>query len=176
MHEDKSKEGFRLKLTQYLESNKCRKTPERYAIADIVYDTVKNFNAEYILGEVRKKGVFISLATVYNTLSLMASAGMVRRINVNGKYCYGKGTDAPSYIHLYCTECGKIKDVKDTQLPEITMTKRFGKFSASYAVVTIYGLCSSCSRAKRKAELKANILARERKIQENKKKKNNIGK
>lgn len=171
MHEDKSKEGFLLKLTQYLESNRCRKTPERYAIADIVYDTVKNFDAEYIFEEMRKKGIFVSLATVYNTLSLMASANMVRRINVNGKYSYERGIDPPSYIHLYCTGCGKVKEVKDTQLPEITMTKRFGKFSASYAVVTIYGLCSSCSRAKRKAELKASILAREKKIQENKKKK-----
>lgn len=176
MHEDKSKEGFRLKLTQFLENNRCRKTPERFAIADIVYDTVKRFDAEYIFDEVRKKGLFISLATVYNTLSLMTSANMIRRININGKYCYERGIEPPSYIHLYCTECGKVKDVKDPQLSDKATAKRYGKFSVSYAAVTLYGLCSSCSRAKRKAELKANILAREKKMQENKKKKNNIRK
>lgn len=164
MHEDKSKEGFCLKLTCYLKSNRFRKTPERYAIADIVYDTSGNFDAEYIYREVRNRGMFISLATVYNTLALMTSAKMIRRINVNGKFCYEKGTAAYSYIHLYCTQCGKTKEVKDAQLPEIAPTRRFGKFSASYAVVTIYGLCSSCSRAKRKAELKANILEREKKM------------
>ena len=114
MHEDKSKEGFRLKLTQYLESNKCRKTPERYAIADIVYDTVKNFDAEYILGEVRKKGVFISLATVYNTLSLMASAGMVRRINVNGKYSIAGNNDDEAFWEIFRFICRRY-DIRIVQ-------------------------------------------------------------
>lgn len=171
MHEDKTKEGFRLKLTQYLESSRCRKTPERYTIADIVYDAARSFDAEYVFEEARTRGITVSLATVYNTLALMISANMIRRINVNGRSCYEKDTAPSSYIHLCCTECGKVKDVKNAQLPELAAAKRFGKFSASYASVTIYGLCSSCVRAKRRAELKANILAREKRIQENRKKK-----
>ena len=78
MSEDKSKESLIIKFNQYLEENKLRKTPERYFVLDVVCETSKKFDAEYLLNEVLSRGTRISRATVYNTLSALIEAQILR--------------------------------------------------------------------------------------------------
>lgn len=169
MSEDKSKDGFKLKFTQYLDAHKQRKTPERYAVLNIVYDTVRHFDTDYIYDEMQKNGFRISRATVYNTLDLLVQSLFIRRLKLGNKTYYERSSNSQAHVHLICTQCGKIKDAKDTQLVDDISVKRYGKFSTSYCTVSIYGLCSSCTLAKRKAKLKANLIAKEKKVLESKK-------
>ena len=44
--DSKIKERVKAVLTEYLVANKCRKTPERYAILDAIYDQRGQFTLE----------------------------------------------------------------------------------------------------------------------------------
>lgn len=169
MSEDKSKETLIIKFNQYLEENKLRKTPERYFVLDVVAETSKKFDAEYVLNEVLSRGTRISRATVYNTLSTLIDAQILREHEIEGKKYFEKAPLSQMYIRLICTKCGKIKDVKDTETISAVNSKKYGKFLTSYSTIAIYGLCSSCVNAKRKATLKAKLIAKENSL-ENKKK------
>ena len=169
MSEDKSKETLIIKFNQYLEENKLRKTPERYFVLDVVAETSKKFDAEFVLNEVLSKGTRISRATVYNTLSTLIDAQILREHEIEGKKYFEKVPLSQMYIRLICTKCGKIKDVKDSDTISAVNSKKYGKFLTSYSTIAIYGLCSSCVNAKRKATLKAKLIAKENSL-ENKKK------
>lgn len=169
MSEDKNKESLRIKLNQYLEENKQRKTQERYFILDIISDTSKKFDAEYVLNETIDRGIRISRATVYNTLSTFVDAQILREHEIDGKKFFERTPLSQIYIRLICTKCGKIKDIKDVDTINFVNGKKHGKFLTSYSTVAIYGLCSSCVNAERKAKLKAKLIAKEKNL-ENKKK------
>ena len=44
--DDNTLQRARLTLTSYLEENKCRKTPERYAILEAIYGMTGHFTLE----------------------------------------------------------------------------------------------------------------------------------
>lgn len=169
MSEDKNKESLRIRFNQYLEENKLRKTPERFFVLDAVSETSKKFDAEYVLNDVLSKGIRISRATVYNTLSTLVDAQILREHEIEGKKYFERSPLSQIYIRLICTKCGKIKDVKDADTINLVNSKKYGKFSTSYSSIAIYGLCSSCVNAERKAKLKAKLIAKEKSL-ENKKK------
>lgn len=59
-------------LTNYLEMNNHRKTPERYAILDAVYDINGHFTLEELSDKLAEENKFpVSRATLYNTLKAL---------------------------------------------------------------------------------------------------------
>lgn len=169
MSDEKNRDSLRAKLNQYIEENKHRKTPERYFIVDIVAETTKRFDAEFISNELDKKGIRVSRCTVYNTLSLMVDAQILREHEIEGKKFFERTPLSQTYVRLICTQCGKVKDSKDCDLITLVNSRKFGRFSTSYSTVVVYGLCSSCVNAKRKATLKAKLIAKENKLESKKK-------
>lgn len=67
-------------LTNYLEMNNHRKTPERYAILDAVYDINGHFTLEELSDKLAEENKFpVSRATLYNTLKLFMELRLVIR-------------------------------------------------------------------------------------------------
>ena len=65
------KETVKSILTNYLELNKNRKTPERYTILDAVYTMEGHFSLEELGDKLSNDYNFpVSRATLYNTLKL----------------------------------------------------------------------------------------------------------
>ena len=154
MSEDKSKESLRIKFNQYLEENKLRKTTERYFVLDVISETSKKIDAEYVYSEVLSRGNRISRATVYNTLSALVEAQILREHEIEGKKYFEKAPLAQVYVRLICTKCGKIKDVKDAETISTVNSKKYGRFLTSYSTIAIYGLCSKCNRTQKRRRQK----------------------
>ena len=59
-------------LTEYLQKNGHRKTPERYAILDTIYSIKGHFDIDMLYSYMAEKEKFrVSRATLYNTIILL---------------------------------------------------------------------------------------------------------
>lgn len=150
MTDDKAKIAAIATFTQYMINHKLRKTPERFAILEAVFDMSSHFNIDTLHSLVDAENYHVSRATVYNTIELLIDAGLVRRHTFGSQSPqYEKIAGFSKHYHLVCTHCGKIKEIKDSEIDELLNTKRFGKFHPAYLDLNIYGLCASCVRKTR---------------------------
>lgn len=156
MIEEKSKIIARNKLTLYLESKKLRKTPERYAILDKVFSCNTHFDIMALYKKMEEASYHVSRATIYNTMDLLTECGLVRKHQFGNQQAqYEKVCDTTNHHHLICTECGKIKEVKDSEFIKYMNTIKYPSFSTSYFMLYVYGICNSCARKlKKKSNLK----------------------
>jgi Fur family ferric uptake transcriptional regulator len=149
--EDKSVLVARAKLSEYLDSKKLRKTPERFAILDVVFSHNDHFGVETIFAEMEENSYHVSRSTVYNTMELFCDCGIVRKHQFGTqKALYEKVVSSGNHHHLICTECGKIKEMKDSELMRYISMRKYGTFTASYVSLYVYGICSTCARKQRR--------------------------
>ena len=132
-------------LDSYLETNRHRKTPERYAILNAVYSIDGHFTLDELGERLAEEYRFpVSRATLYNTLRLFMELRLVIRHRFVGSTRYEACLGQDSHCHQICTVCGKVTEVRS---PEITRAidamhlKRFRKDGYS---LYVYGICSTC--------------------------------
>ena len=76
--EENIKDTVKQILTEYLQKNGHRKTPERYAILDTIYSIKGHFDVDELYSYMAEKEKFrVSRATLYNTIILLIDAGLV---------------------------------------------------------------------------------------------------
>ena len=76
MKEEYSFEGIKEVFTEYLKKKEHRKTPERYAILEHIYQHEGHFDAELLYNAMQKE-YRVSLATIYNTLDLLLDCSLI---------------------------------------------------------------------------------------------------
>ena len=70
--EENIKDTVKQILTEYLQKNGHRKTPERYAILDTIYSIKGHFDVDELYSYMAEKEKFrVSRATLYNTIILL---------------------------------------------------------------------------------------------------------
>lgn len=132
-------------LTNYLEINNHRKTPERYAILKGVYSMNGHFTLDELgekMSEVYKFPV--SRATLYNTLNLFMEIRLVIRHRFQGATKYEACYEDESHCHQICTMCGKVTEVKAPEIADAIDQLRLKRFRKDGFSLYIYGICSNC--------------------------------
>jgi Fur family peroxide stress response transcriptional regulator len=125
------------------------KTPQRKTIINYLKDNTSHPTAREIYHAVSQKNGMISLATVYNTLSLMKKNGIIRELAIANFDQKRYDPKVEAHAHLICSNCGEIVDV---QLPlhiGIPDEHRQG-FLIKDREINFYGLCPVCTEKDKK--------------------------
>ncbi len=87
-----------------------RPTAQRLRIATLLLAEPQHLSAEQILANLRSRGARVSKATVYNTLNLFASHGLIRQLSVDGaRAWFDSNIDA--HYHFHDVSSGALIDV-----------------------------------------------------------------
>lgn len=138
----------RRKLMEYLHMNKLRNTQERVVLLDSIYSSDQLVTAEglsHIMLE--EYPLRISRATVYNSLGLFESAGLVRKVFLNGQVFYERTDLKSGTIRLICRCCGKVNEIHNDKLRLLIEDMRTVRFTMSGWQLGLFGLCSKCNNA-----------------------------
>jgi len=150
---NKVREIVKQKFTEYLTANKCRKTPERYAILDLIYAEPQHFNMDDLYRMMKEKNFRVSRATLYNTIQLLLNCQLVLKHQFgNTLSVYERAYNNDFHHHLICTECHKVREYKDAKLKLIIRNKKVKQFTPAHYSLYIYGLCNICSRKLKKEQ------------------------
>lgn len=149
--EESIKDKVRQILTEYLQANGHRKTPERYAILDTIYSIKGHFNIETLYHYMETEGNFrVSRATLYNTIVLLIDANLVIKHQFGNSSQFERAYRNETHHHMICTECGQVAEFQDSALKGAIGSTKLKRFTASHYSLYIYGICSKCAKAKNK--------------------------
>lgn len=110
-----------------------------------IYSTIthstQHMTADEIFLELRKNGVKMSLATVYNNLNKLFHEGHIEKVSIEG---YPDRYDRiHRHDHLICKKCGKLTDISLEDLTE-KLRQQVDVDIISYDLKVNY-LCKDCS-------------------------------
>ena len=132
-------------LTNYLEINNHRKTPERYAILKGVYSMNGHFTLDELSQRLSEDERFpVSRATLYNTLNLFMELRLVIRHRFQGSTMYEACYEGDSHCHQICTVCGRVTEIQAPEITEAINQLRLKRFRKDGYTLYIYGICSTC--------------------------------
>ena len=97
-------------LVKQLEASGIYPTPQRVKIAQVILPKLQHMSADNVLQAVNMAESSVSKATVYNTLGLFASKGLVREVIVDpSKVFYDSNTS--THHHFYNIDTGELSDI-----------------------------------------------------------------
>ena len=157
MDKEKVKDSVKQKFTDYLTVKKCRKTPERYAILDLVYSKSGHFDMESLYKDMNNGPFKVSRGTLYNTMQLLVECRLVLKHQFgNNLSYYEKAYNNDFHHHLICNQCGSVQEYKDAELKSVVQNKKIKRFTPTLYSLYIFGICGKCSTAMKKNKISQN--------------------
>lgn len=133
-----------------------RLTAQRIAICNYLYQNPNHPSASHIHLLLQPQFPTMSLATVYNTLSLLQHKGLISEVTKASDGSIRFDANSEPHINLVCLACELIEDVLVEEFSGIQQAAYDHGFAPSNFTVTITGICSHCQKKKLAPERQEN--------------------
>jgi Fur family peroxide stress response transcriptional regulator len=138
-----SLDAIQLKFRDY----GLKSTPQRTAIYQALVHSTAHPTAEDLFAQVSPAYPMLSLNTVYYTLGVLRTAGLVQEVNVGHDRARFDANLSPHH-HVICQGCQTILDVMDPRLNRLTSPSGIPKdFQITSYQVAFRGYCGTCRRS-----------------------------
>jgi Fe2+ or Zn2+ uptake regulation protein len=122
-----------------------RLTPHRREVFDVLASSTDHPTAYDILDRVKSRSPHISLATVYNCLEHLTTAGLIKQVHLDrgqSRYC----ANLHEHIHFHCETCGKVIDAHPAADFDPAKFWNFPKGTkVTRMEIAIHGTCETCT-------------------------------
>lgn len=140
-------------LKELLKERGYKFTGQRGAVLDVLNKyTGEHLSGEEIYNYVRGTHPDIGLATVYRTLTLLESIGLIMKIDLDdgfSRYELSRDNEDHRHHHLICSKCGSISEVEVDLLESLEeQILQKNNFLVQNHRVKFYGLCEKCRNDK----------------------------
>ena len=122
-------------------------TPQRASIYQALVNSTAHPTAEDLFAQVSPTYPMLSLNTVYYTLTVLGTAGLVQEVNIGHDRARYDANLSPHH-HVICQGCQEIIDVMDTRLDCLTRPTGLPKdFAITSYQVAFRGYCGTCRQS-----------------------------
>jgi Fur family iron response transcriptional regulator len=104
-----------MNIKHLLKDKSINPTKQRLEIAELIFAKDQHFTAVQLIEQVRDKKLPISQATVYNTLCLFESTGLLKTIDLQND-CKFYDTNLYSHHHIYNTSTNILTDISTDKI------------------------------------------------------------
>ena len=127
-----------------------RNTWQRERVREALADAPGFVSAQSLHATLRDENTGIGLATVYRALSGLAAAGDADSLqSPEGEALYRACSTEGHHHHLICRSCGLTVEIEAKDVEAWAQrTASLNGFSEAEHVVDIFGLCTSCTKAR----------------------------
>ena len=129
-------------LTDAFRASGLKVTPQRQLIFRLMHDNITHPTADALFTAASAQMPGISLRTVYQTLTDLASMGEIKLIDLgSGATHFDPNTD--EHHHVVCSACGEVRDVYVDDAARLSISGVDG-FVVDSAAILFHGLCAVC--------------------------------
>ena len=102
-------------IVKRLQAHGIYPTQQRIEVAQLMLSRDQHLSADQVMQMVNRSSVSVSKATIYNTLGLFASKGLLREVIVDpSRVFYDSNTS--EHHHFFNMDSGALSDIQDDQL------------------------------------------------------------
>jgi Fur family ferric uptake transcriptional regulator len=133
---------------RYLRDHNLPVTHQREAVASVVFFADAHVSVADIEQRLRDRSVAVGKATIYRTLELLATAGLVREHDFGeGFKRYEPLVAQGHHEHLICLSCGRVVEFSSERLERMKalIAEEHG-FRHHHHRLEIYGTCKECQQ------------------------------
>jgi len=137
-------------LMKELAARGIRITAQRRLLVGIIQDSPRHLDAATLLEIARKRDPDIDRATVYRTLGLLKSRGLIDELDlmhIDGEKHYYEAKTNRDHCHMACFRCGAIMEYTSSSFEKLKqeMVKQSG-FQIRVVRLEVGGFCKGCQK------------------------------
>ncbi|QIK64945.1 transcriptional repressor [Nocardioides sp. HDW12B] len=124
-----------------------RLTPQRELVLAAV-EELGHATPDEVLAKVHERSSAVNISTVYRTLELLESLGLVRHTHLTDRAPTYHSRSGDEHVHLVCRGCERVLEAHLSEFDELAaaLQQRHG-FTPDVGHLTVFGTCADCRDA-----------------------------